>query len=383
MTVLTKRVHLAQDGTIANDSTDCRMSRGIMHRMVLPDWRDYAAISEETPGNVAYALGAIRGDLPAIVRLVAKADPQSGQAGFAARTAGTIQYSDQPGLVLLDIDIKAMPENVRVALLGLGGFCAALETVCPGAWRPLAIFAANRPAPAYFIVRRARRILPAASTFMFLSSRSRPDGAEPLSPPNIKQIHDLGVISPIVLARKPAPGRLRVNSTHADRGLDAYWTPPEATTALLKIESVPRSVADPACGSGAILDVLRAAGHIVHGWDIAYYGWPHSVVRDYLAGPVEMNGVAIVTNPPYRLRAEVHREGPRRRHAVRRFPSSTELPGIHAPEGIFRDAPALKGLGVLTLTADDAPARMDRFQGAFKSLLRVVCLGRVQGEGPP
>jgi hypothetical protein len=86
----------------------------------------------------------------------------------------------------------------------------------------------------------------------------------------------------------------------------AGWTPiglprPEATTALLKIESVPRSVADPACGSGAILDVLRAAGHIVYGWGIADYGWPHTVVRDYLAGPVEMNGVAIVTNPPYRL----------------------------------------------------------------------------------
>jgi hypothetical protein len=103
-----------------------------MHRMVLPDWRDYAAVSEETPSNVAYALGAIRGDLPATVRLVAKADLQSGQAGVAARTAGTIQYSDQPGLVLLDFDIKAMPENVRAALLGLGGFCAALETVCPG-----------------------------------------------------------------------------------------------------------------------------------------------------------------------------------------------------------------------------------------------------------
>jgi hypothetical protein len=57
---------------------------------------------------------------------------KAGKPGFAARTAGTIQYSDQPGLVLLDFDIKAMPENVRAALLGLGGFCAALETVRPG-----------------------------------------------------------------------------------------------------------------------------------------------------------------------------------------------------------------------------------------------------------
>jgi hypothetical protein len=80
-----------------------------------------------------------------------------------------------------------------------------------------------------------------------------------------------------------AGGRLRINSTHnhADRAPDAYWTPPEATAALLRIESVPRFVADPACGSGAILDVLRAAGHMVY----ADYGWLHTVIRDYLAGP--------------------------------------------------------------------------------------------------
>ena len=167
-----------------------------------------------------------------------------------------------------------------------------------------------------------------------MSKLARQDGAEPRSPANIKQSQDLGEIGAAAPERQnaehsakiranntknraktaqeksgkptrelPAFGRLRVNSTHshADRGLDTYWTPPEATIALLKIESVPRSVADPACGSGAILDVLRAAGHIVHGSDIVDYGWPHTVVRDYLAGPVEMNGVAIVTNPPYRL----------------------------------------------------------------------------------
>jgi hypothetical protein len=96
---------------------------------------------------------------------------------------------------------------------------------------------------------------------------------------------------------------LRINNahTHSERGLDCYWTPPEVTRALMAIEKLPVSIADPCCGSGAILDVLKAAGHIVHGADIADYGWPHTVIRDYLAGPVEMNGVAIVTNPPYRL----------------------------------------------------------------------------------
>jgi hypothetical protein len=96
---------------------------------------------------------------------------------------------------------------------------------------------------------------------------------------------------------------LRVNSTHshADRGPDPYWTPPEAVRALMAIERLPPSIADPCCGSGAILAVLQAAGHIVHGSDIIGYGWPHTVIRDYLSGPVAMHEVAIVTNPPYRL----------------------------------------------------------------------------------
>jgi hypothetical protein len=29
--------------------------------------------------------------------------------------------------------------------------------------------------------------------------------------------------------------------------------------------------------------------------------WPYTVIRDYLVEPIAMNGVAIVTNPPFRL----------------------------------------------------------------------------------
>lgn len=53
---------------------------------------------------------------------------------------------------------------------------------------------------------------------------------------------------------------LRINSSHShsERGLDCYWTPKQATRALMAIERLPLSVADPCCGSGAILDVLRS-----------------------------------------------------------------------------------------------------------------------------
>jgi 2-keto-3-deoxy-6-phosphogluconate aldolase len=77
---------------------------------------------------------------------------------------------------------------------------------------------------------------------------------------------------------------LRVNATHtyAERGLDMYATPPNTTKALLGIERLPESVADPRIGTGVILDVLNAAGHIVHGADLVDRGRPHTVVRRYL-----------------------------------------------------------------------------------------------------
>jgi hypothetical protein len=103
---------------------------------------------------------------------------------------------------------------------------------------------------------------------------------------------------------------LRVNARArtSDYPLDAYPTPPEATRALLAVERLPKSIADPACGTWAILNVLKAEGHIVHGSDIVDYGAPYTVIRDYLADPIEMNGVGIVTNPPYRLALEFVRK---------------------------------------------------------------------------
>jgi hypothetical protein len=87
----------------------------------------------------------------------------------------------------------------------------------------------------------------------------------------------------------------------ADHPLDSYMTPPEAVRALMAIERLPKSIADPCCGDGGLLQTLRAGDHIVFGADIVNYGWPFTVIRDFLVEPVEMNGVAIITNPPYRL----------------------------------------------------------------------------------
>src|SRR5215471_5212255 len=91
--------------------------------------------------------------------------------------------------------------------------------------------------------------------------------------------------------------------THAERGLDLYETPSVAVEALLRVEKLPHRIWEPACGPGAIVNVLRAAGHQVIGSDIADYGDPtHFYGRDFLRETkVPVGCQAIVTNPPFRI----------------------------------------------------------------------------------
>lgn len=91
--------------------------------------------------------------------------------------------------------------------------------------------------------------------------------------------------------------------TLAQRKDDLYETPDVAVLALLRTEKLPHFLWEPACGPGAIVRVLRAAGHEVIGSDLVDYGDPtqfHS--RDFLMeqhAPEKCE--AIVTNPPFKL----------------------------------------------------------------------------------
>jgi hypothetical protein len=76
-----------------------------------------------------------------------------------------------------------------------------------------------------------------------------------------------------------------------------YPTPPEATRALLSVEQFDGSIWEPACGRGAISEVLKIAGHNVVSTDL--------IQRDYGTGGVNFllepksRAKHIVTNPPY------------------------------------------------------------------------------------
>jgi hypothetical protein len=84
---------------------------------------------------------------------------------------------------------------------------------------------------------------------------------------------------------------------------DLYQTPPEAVLALLRVESLSRAVWEPACGPGAIVRILRAAGHDVLATDLVDYASPDQdhAGWDFLLEQCLPAGVeAIVTNPPFK-----------------------------------------------------------------------------------
>ena len=86
-----------------------------------------------------------------------------------------------------------------------------------------------------------------------------------------------------------APGALQ------DRGNDVYETPPDAVEALLRVESLPGHIWEPCCGSGRIVEVLRARQYRVTASDLV------ADRIDFLMEWRAPDGVgAIITNPPYK-----------------------------------------------------------------------------------
>ena len=101
---------------------------------------------------------------------------------------------------------------------------------------------------------------------------------------------------------------MRIQSRHGYHNgdgldsLDPYMTCPEAVLSLIQIErdDLPGIIWEPACGDGAIVRVLEAAGFTVLASDIRDYGCAGTVVLDYLAVPALAIMMGIVTNPPYK-----------------------------------------------------------------------------------
>ena len=106
----------------------------------------------------------------------------------------------------------------------------------------------------------------------------------------------------MALAHAANPGRHRLS----DRRDDLYETPPEAVRGLLAVEEIPSgAIWEPACGPGAIVRVLRAAGHEVYATDLVDYDSPdqdaHGIdfLMEHGSAPYYIG--SIITNPPFKL----------------------------------------------------------------------------------
>jgi hypothetical protein len=98
--------------------------------------------------------------------------------------------------------------------------------------------------------------------------------------------------------------RIQSSHHHADRGLDAYFSPPEAALSLLHIEAqhLPKCIWEPAAGDGAIVRPLQSAGFTVIASDLVDYGLEGCQAGvDYLKAKPVREPHGIVTNPPYKL----------------------------------------------------------------------------------
>lgn len=88
---------------------------------------------------------------------------------------------------------------------------------------------------------------------------------------------------------------------------DFYASPPEAAYALLSVEQsyLPKSLWEPACGDGALVNPLRSAGYTVIATDLVDRGCPVSDAGcDFLLFDLGIDVGGIVTNPPFKLAQE-------------------------------------------------------------------------------
>jgi hypothetical protein len=98
------------------------------------------------------------------------------------------------------------------------------------------------------------------------------------------------------------PGKTIIGGSsaeHTRHASDFYETPPECTVALLRAWPVFGVIWEPACGFGAISEVLKAHGHAVCSTDIRHTGYGTGGV-DMMATMPRPCG-AVITNPPFAL----------------------------------------------------------------------------------
>jgi hypothetical protein len=133
---LTKRISLADDGSLCSDGSACVMSVGSARRARFDTLSAFASHIDGMASNEAIALGALRRDLQDAVSVTTKAQLTklngSAAPSVVARSADHIGYeAGRTALALIDIDTKGMPPEIRKRIKDSGGFWCALVGALP------------------------------------------------------------------------------------------------------------------------------------------------------------------------------------------------------------------------------------------------------------
>jgi hypothetical protein len=138
---LTKRIYLNGDGRPHSYGSTCSMSEGSARRVQMSNMRAFAGlIGNKIAQDQAIVLGSLRTDLPDDVRLTTRERLRNTTSistpDLVTRTSDNIVY--QPGesaIVLIDIDLKGMPDAVRERINGdyYGVLCEVMPELAKAA----------------------------------------------------------------------------------------------------------------------------------------------------------------------------------------------------------------------------------------------------------
>lgn len=121
------------DDTYKTDGSQCWMADGAADRVSTGFPNEFAGFISTFLNNEALALGVMNDGVPDLATILTKRklEQLNGAAGphMIARSGNYFCYnSDEPALVLIDVDTKGMPDAVRHRVTALGGAWTAILT---------------------------------------------------------------------------------------------------------------------------------------------------------------------------------------------------------------------------------------------------------------
>jgi hypothetical protein len=109
---LTKKIHLRPNGSISNDSSQCKMAAGTAERVTITSAAALAALINNIAPNEAIGLGNLRADLPDRVEIVKKEKLEPAKPTVIARSRNFFSFpTRRAGLFGKPADSKPAPAS--------------------------------------------------------------------------------------------------------------------------------------------------------------------------------------------------------------------------------------------------------------------------------